>query len=228
MSKLKRLAAPAFWNIPRRGEKKKYALNPRSGPHPKDRCIPLGIIIRDYLKLAENIREAKKIIVRVDGKIRRDLKFPVGLMDVIEVLGKHYMVLPNPRKYLTLKETKSGDTKLLQVKGKTYVKGNLVQIHFHDGRNLLIKKEEDNFKTGDVVIWNFKDNKILDVIKLEKGTLVIVTHGKNVGKTGVVEKIDIKKSLEKDIVVINSEGKNIEIPLDYCFPIGKSKPKIEI
>lgn len=228
MAKLKRLAAPAFWKIARRGEKKKYAIAPRPGPHPKDRCIPLGLIIRDYLKLAENLKEAKKIIVKVDGKRRRDLKFPVGLMDVVEVGEKIYRVIPDPKDYLTLKEIKDGNIKLLQVKGKTYVKGDKVQIHFHDGRNLLIKKEEDNFKTGDVVVWNFKDNKILDIIKLENGVMVIVTHGKNVGKIGVVEKIEIKKSLEKNIVVINSEGKKIEIPLDYCFPIGKSRPIIEI
>ncbi|MEM5813210.1 MAG: 30S ribosomal protein S4e [Candidatus Aenigmatarchaeota archaeon] len=228
MARLKRLAAPAFWKIPRRGEKKKYAIAPRPGPHPKDRCIPLGIIIRDYLKLAENLKEAKKVVVKVDGKIRRDLKFPVGLMDILEIGDKTYRVVPDPKDYLVLKEVRDGDTKLLQVKGKTYVKGNLVQIHFHDGRNLLVKKDEDNFKTGDVVVWNFKKNKILDVIKLEKGAMVIISHGKNVGKIGTIEKIEIKKSLERNIAIINSEGKNIEVPLDYCFPIGVSKPVIEI
>lgn len=228
MAKLKRLAAPSFWKIPRRGVKKKYAITPRPGPHPKDRCIPLGIIIRDYLNLAENLKEAKKIVVKVDGKKRRDLKFPVGLMDVLEIGDKTYRVLPDSKKYLILKEVKDGNIKLLQVKGKTYVKGDLVQIHFHDGRNLLIKKEEDNFKTGDVVIWNFKENKIIDTIKLENGKMVVVVHGKNVGKIGILEKIELKKGLEKDIAIINSEGNKIKVPLEYCFPIGISKPAVEI
>lgn len=228
MGKLKRLAAPAFWKIPRRGEKKKYAISPRPGPHPKERCIPLGIIIRDYLKLAENLREAKKIDIKVDGKRRKDLKFPVGLMDVLEVGEKFYRVVPDSKDYLVLKEVKDGNIKLLQVKGKTYVKGNKIQIHFHDGRNLLINKNEDKFKTGDVVVWNFIENKIIDIIKLEKGNIVIVTHGRNVGKIGIVEKVEIKKSLEENTVFINSEGKKIEIPLDYCFPIGREKPIIEI
>ena len=228
MARLKRLAAPAFWKIPRRGEKKKFAISPRPGPHPKDRCIPLGLIIRDYLKLAENRKEAKKIVVKIDGKIRRDLKFPVGLMDVLEIGDKFYRVVPDEKDYLALKEVKDGNIKLLQVKGKTYIKGNRVQIHFHDGRNLLVKKEDDKFKVGDVIIWDFKENKIKDHIKFEEGVLVIITHGKNVGKIGKIESIKIKKGMEMNTAIMDSNGAKIEVPLDYCFPIGKDRPLVEI
>jgi len=73
MSHLKRLAAPEFWPIP----KKKYTwvFSPSPGPHKKEECIPLAIVVRDILKLAETGKEAKRIIkageVIVDGKVRR-------------------------------------------------------------------------------------------------------------------------------------------------------------
>jgi small subunit ribosomal protein S4e len=49
-------------------------------------CIPLNILLRNKLKLALNAREAKLIVkskdgnIAVDGKIRKDVTFPVGFM----------------------------------------------------------------------------------------------------------------------------------------------------
>ncbi|MEM3193440.1 MAG: S4 domain-containing protein, partial [Candidatus Bathyarchaeia archaeon] len=65
---LKREMTPTFWPIHRK--KFVWALKPSPGPHPIERCIPLGVIVRDLLGLAETMREAKKIIAQ--GKILVD------------------------------------------------------------------------------------------------------------------------------------------------------------
>jgi ribosomal protein S4E len=48
--------------------------------------IPIGIILRHHLKFALNRAEAIKICreksgnIMVDGKLRKDIKYPLGLM----------------------------------------------------------------------------------------------------------------------------------------------------
>jgi small subunit ribosomal protein S4e len=105
---LKRLASPRLWQIHRK--EAKWAPRTRSGPHPLNKSIPLQIIIRDMLGYAKTYRETKKILtegnVLIDGVVRTDERFPIGLMDVIEIkkIDKFYRVLPHPSKELILHE----------------------------------------------------------------------------------------------------------------------------
>jgi len=69
-----------------------WATKPSQGPHKLRECIPLNLVVKNKLKLALNSREAKLIIAAkdgnfaVDGKVRKDFKYPVGIMDVITIL----------------------------------------------------------------------------------------------------------------------------------------------
>src|SRR3989338_3789695 len=87
MAHLRRLVASRHFPIARKI--RKFTISPSAGPHGKKDCIPLGIIVRDMLKLAETAKEMKKIIsagdVLIDGRSRNDHKFPVGIMDVVEI-----------------------------------------------------------------------------------------------------------------------------------------------
>ncbi|MEM7826672.1 MAG: 30S ribosomal protein S4e [Candidatus Aenigmatarchaeota archaeon] len=223
---MKRLASPKFWKIGRRN--KKFVITPRPGPHKKEKSIPLGIIIRDYLKCAETLEEAKKVMnkIRVNGKIRKDYRFPVGLMDIIEAANLYYRIVPS-KNYLELKEVNDGNIKLSKIVNKTYLKGNRVQINLHDGGNFVVKKEEDKFKTGDVIAFDLL-NKEKKVLKFDKGSVVLITEGSNVGRIGRVEEIKITKSTKPNIVVLSVENKKIEVPKDYCFVIGEKEPLIEV
>ena len=86
-TRLKRQLAPTFWNI--RRKERQFVLKASPGPHRKDKSYPLGIILRDVLNVANSMHEAKTIVsagkIKIDGIERRDVKFPVGLMDVIEL-----------------------------------------------------------------------------------------------------------------------------------------------
>ena len=84
---LKRLPAPKTFPISRKQEK--FTIRSSPGPHRLSTSIPLLIVIRDILKHASNGREAKHLIAegncRIDGRIIKDYRFPVGLMDVLTI-----------------------------------------------------------------------------------------------------------------------------------------------
>ena len=84
---LKRYKAPKSWPI--HPKEDTWTVKPSAGSHSINDSIPLTLVIRDVLKLADNSREAKRIInsgnVLVDGRVVKDYKFPVGFMDIIEI-----------------------------------------------------------------------------------------------------------------------------------------------
>jgi small subunit ribosomal protein S4e len=232
MSKhLKRLNAPRTLNLHKK--EKKWTVKSSPGPHPLKKSVPLGIIVRDYLELVNNLREAKRIIsngeILVDGIKRKSYKFPCGLMDVISIpkLKKDYRILFNKIGKLTLVPIKSNNAswKLCRIENKTIVKGNKIQLNFHDGRNQIIKKDE--YKTGDVLRITFKDNKINDKYQFEKGTVSMIIGGSHIGEVANIEDIEIIPSSKPNLAKM--KGKiSFSTVQNYVFPIGKDKPVIEI
>ena len=115
--------------------------------------------------------------------------------------------------------------KLVQVKSKTTIKNGKTQIGFHDGRSLI---DETEISVGDVCVLQIPEQKILDVIKLEKDTLVLITRGINAGKTGTVNEIKEGTFVLPKRVEIKLDDRQIEIQANLVMPIGKDKPVIGI
>merc|ERR1719458_1159560 len=69
--------------------KGRWAPRPSPGPHKLRECLPLIIILRNRLKYALTYRECKMIVmqrlIKVDGKIRTDMFYPAGFMDVVSI-----------------------------------------------------------------------------------------------------------------------------------------------
>src|SRR2546427_396910 len=82
---LKREPSPGFWPIHR----KEYTWAPRTrpGPHAREKSLPLVVIVRESLGLANIAKEAIRIInagkVKVDGVVRRDRRFQVGALGLV-------------------------------------------------------------------------------------------------------------------------------------------------
>src|SRR3989442_2138221 len=106
---LKREPSPGFWPIHR----KEYTWAPRTrpGPHAREKSLPLMVIVRESLGLANIAKEAIKIIsegkVRVDGVVRRDRRVPVGLIGIVPIERgpQAYTALPQPNKGISLSPT---------------------------------------------------------------------------------------------------------------------------
>lgn len=228
MSKLKRLAAPKFWPIERKG--KKFVISPNLGPHKKEKCIPLGLILRDILKCAENMKEVKAIlnkkIVKIDNRVRTDYRFPVGIFDVLSIDEDNYRVLPSKKGFCFLSIGKDeANIKLLRVENKRNVRGGKNQLNFNDGTNILVEK--NGFKTGDTVIFDLNERKILDKLEYKRGSLAMIIGGKNIGKIGTIKDIVTIRGFQANKAIMKING-DVEVPKKYIFVIGRDKPVIRI
>lgn len=228
--KIKRQMAPKFWQIKRKGFPFVLSVNP--GPYAKDKCYPIGILLRDILHLCNNMHEAKLAMkqghIEIDGIVRRDVHFGVGIMDVINIVpsGESYRLIPKDLNILVPIKTKEKDIKLLKITSKVSIKGNNIQYGFHDGKTLISDKKQMN--VGDVCLVRVPKIEIMEHIKFDVGSTVLVVQGENAGKIGKVTEIKNGMfSLPKRIDV-QLEERSVELPVNVVMPIGNDKPLLEV
>uniref|UniRef100_A0A671DGY7 RNA-binding S4 domain-containing protein n=1 Tax=Rhinolophus ferrumequinum TaxID=59479 RepID=A0A671DGY7_RHIFE len=95
---LKRVAAPKHWMLDKLTGVFGFVVviftvlqapRPSTGPHKLRECLPLIIFLRNRLKYALTGDEVKKIcmqrFIKIDGKVRTDVTYPAGFMDVISI-----------------------------------------------------------------------------------------------------------------------------------------------
>jgi len=229
--KLKRQMTPVFWGITRKD--KRFAITTRPGPHKKDHSIPTAVFLRDMLKIVYSLREAKAAIyngqVKIDGTIRKSLHHPIGLMDVVELenVADVYRMVPSEGKLLQpLKINESEKTKkLVRVTSKKTIKKGKTQVGFHDGRSMITDSE---LKVGDTCLLQVPDQKIIEVIKLEKGSHALITSGINAGQIGKIEQIEEGSFILPRRALLALSERSIEIPTDYIMTVGKEEPVIQV
>jgi small subunit ribosomal protein S4e len=234
MSKhLKRLNAPRSWVIPRKTNV--YTTKPRPGAHPIERALPLGTIVRDYLKLAATGREAARVIgagdVLVDGRIVKDAKFAVGFMDVVSIpkTKQAWRVVIDDKARLRIVPIESAQSgwKLAQITGKSTVTGGQTQLNLHDGRNLLVKK--DDYSTGDVLRLEVPAQKVVGHFPLKEGSQVLITDGRHAGEVAPVKSIEVTRSNKPNLIHLTVGTESFTTIKPYAFPIGDAAnlPKLE-
>jgi small subunit ribosomal protein S4e len=234
---LKRLPAPKHWPIKRKHGK--FTTRPIPGPHAKEECLTLTIVLREVLNIAENMREVKAILstgdVSVDGRPRKDPRFPVGLMDVIEFKssGERYRLLPKRQGGLRLVNIDENESKfkLGRIQKKMMAPGGKCQLTLHDGRNILLPEgaKPADYNTLDTLMISVPSQEITDSMKLESGAYAVVTQGRNVGMEGKVVAIEKRIGTHASTVTVqNPDGERFQTALEYVFVIGKDKPKINL
>ena len=84
---LKRLAAPAKWNIERRSTK--FVARPMPSGHSLDMCLPLNIFMKEIAGYAKTTKEVKTILqnknILINGRRRKDHRAAAGFLDIIEM-----------------------------------------------------------------------------------------------------------------------------------------------
>jgi small subunit ribosomal protein S4e len=224
---MKRYAMPSFWPMGKKVEK--FVVTPVPGPHAVRSGIPLLILIRDVLGFAETSREARMILgkgeVMIDKKPAREEKRPVGLMDVLEfpAIKKQFRVLAG-KKGLELHEiqAKESSRKLCRISGKTVNKGGKYQIILHDGRCIMVGKE-NRYKPGDSVLIEVPSQKILSHWQMKPGIPAMIVAGKNTGVSGKIKDVHTRDSMqEKSRVVLQTKGGEIETLKEYVL-VGEVK-----
>jgi len=230
MSKhLKRLAAPVVLGIPRK--EKRWLAKSSPGPHPVDLSIPLIVALRDMLRICDYADEGRKIIgarkVQVDGRVVTDPKFPLGLMDTLSLLDtkEHYRVLLDIRGRLRLVKITKDEAawKLARIENKHVVPGNRLQINFHDGRNLLLTKND--YSTGDVLKLGLPGQKVLAHYPLSSGAVALLIGGKHSGELATVTEYQITRGTQPNVVLFKEGFFTVK---DNVFVIGKDTAEIKL
>jgi small subunit ribosomal protein S4e len=238
-SRLKRKPAPRFWPIHRK--ELPWIVKPSSGSHSLEKSLPLTLVMRDMLGIAQNRKEAILILqqgkLQVDGKIVKRSDLPVGLMDVISLpeMDKYYRIMPSHKGLVLAPIPKEeANIKLVRVEDKSTV-SNGVQIAWHDGSNMLVKvadpknPTEVTYQTFDVLKIEFPEKQVTQTLKTKVGNLAVITGGKNIGKQGKIveiEKTVAKKRRHALVVIEDASGERYQTILDFVFSIGEDKPII--
>ena len=136
--------APSKWCLDKL--KGVYATRPSTGPHKLRECIPMTVLLRNRLKYALSGQEAIKICrnkqanLKVDGKVRRDPRFPLGTMDVVSIAktNEHFRILYDIKgRFQPVRiDAKEAAFKLCKIKRKVIGKNKIPYIVTHDGRTI--------------------------------------------------------------------------------------------
>ena len=222
-SHMKRIASPRYVPVARKGAV--WLTKPAPGPHSLGNSIALGVVLRDIIGVADSTKEVKKVLtegnVLVDGRVVKDRKFPVGLMDVISIpkLKKNYWVGVDRKGRFKLIEVEGERQrfKLCRVEGKSSISGGTFQIALHDGRTVIGEKK---LKLGDTVKLTVPEQKIVAVMKLEPNASCIITSGKHAGELATIDELYHKKGARRAEAKLHSDSESFITVRDYLFVVG--------
>jgi len=201
---LKRLNAPKHWMLDKLGGT--WAPRPSAGPHKLRECLPITLILRERLKYALTRREVMQIVMRrlvaIDHKVRTDITYPAGFMDVItiqktdekfrllyDVKGRFvvHRISNEEAKFKLCRVLKVGRGSKASIGRNNFHTGQAGAVPYvvtHDGRT--IRYADPLAKIGDTVKLDLTTGKTVDTLKFEAGNVCMVTQGANKGRVGIL------------------------------------------
>jgi small subunit ribosomal protein S4e len=236
---LKRLVAPGSWHIPKKVQK--FVMKTAPGPHNAG-ALPVGVWLREHIKVAENASEVRKILhqrdVIVNGRACRNPQMGLGVFDIVSIpkLGKNYRIQLDKRGNLVAVEisAESAKTRLCKVRNKTTIRGGKVQLNLAFGANILA---DNTYKAKDSIVVTLgvdgEDRfRIVDHFPFAEGNVAMIVGGKHSGKVGRI--VDIIKTAgavpNRVILMDDAAGERFETIEDYVFMVGRSAiaPELEV
>uniref|UniRef100_A0A2I2Y9G9 RNA-binding S4 domain-containing protein n=1 Tax=Gorilla gorilla gorilla TaxID=9595 RepID=A0A2I2Y9G9_GORGO len=173
---LKQVAAPKHWMLDKLTGV--FAPHPSTSPHKLRECLPLIIFIRNRLKYALTGEEVKKIctqrFIKINGKVRTDITYPAGFMDVISIdkMGENFCLICDTKGHFAVHQKIFVGTK------------GIPHLVTHDARTICYP--DPLIKVNDTIQIDLETGKITDFIKFDTGNLCMVTGGANLGRIGVI------------------------------------------
>ncbi len=228
---MKRQMAPKFWKVERKHNR--FVLKVHAGPHSKRTAYPLGVVMRDILKVCSTMQEARRIVnsnkIKVDGRMCSDIHTGIGLMDVLEFVptGEAFRFVAKNSDILKPISISGQEkmSKVVKVTNKTAIKGRKLQYGFHDGKTIIT---DDKMDVGDSCIVSLPELKVLTHIRFEKGCSAMITRGENAGIIGNVQDVrDGVFSLPKR-ALLSYADKSVELPVDIVIAVGSEVPAIQV
>jgi len=244
---LKRLNAPRHWMLDKLGGI--WAPRPSTGPHKLRECLPLSLVLRNRLRYSLTRRETLMIVMRrsvkVDGKVRTDLNYPAGFMDVInipktneqfrllyDVKGRFVLhrITPEEASYKLCRIQQRSIANKASIGRNPFHTGQLGSIPYvvtHDGRT--IRFADPHYRVNDTIKLDIATGRPIGHIKMEPGQLAMITRGHNIGRVGTITSVD-KHPGSFDIAHLKDRrGNTFATRLGNVFVIGDgSKPSVSL
>lgn len=196
----------------------------------------MNVLLRNKLKLALSGREAKLIIlakegnIAVDGKVRKDYKFPVGFMDVVTLLKTktNYRLLYDCKGRFGLAKISPSEAefKLCRVRRRAMGPKGVPYIVTHDGRT--IRFPHPQIKAHDTIKLNLRTNEIATYFKYEVGAKVMITGGNNIGRVGSILRVEEHPGSYEIVHVRDENNLEFSTRLSNIFVIGTKAPEIAL
>lgn len=205
---MKRLNAPKHWMLSKLGGV--WAPRPSQGPHKLRESLPLSLVLRNRLRYALTRREVMIIVMRrqvqIDGKVRTDLNYPAGFMDVITIpkTDEQFRLLYDTKGRFVLHRIAKEEAafKLLRVQkvargSKATIgrnpfhngqAGAIPYLTTHDGRT--VRFADPAVHVNDTIKFDIATGKQVGHLKFDIGQLAMITRGHNIGRVGTVVSVE--------------------------------------
>mmetsp|Transcript_123949 Transcript_123949/g.347064 ORF Transcript_123949/g.347064 Transcript_123949/m.347064 type:complete len:260 (-) Transcript_123949:82-861(-) len=230
---LKRMFAPSHWMLDKL--KGRWAPKPSAGPHKMRECLPLIVMLRERLKYALTYREVKMIVmqrlIQVDGKVRTDMFYPAGFMDVVQIekTKENFRLLYDTKARFSLHKISNEEASYKLCRVRKVFRGlrGTPYCTTHDGRTLRYPDPE--VKANDTVRVEIPSGKMLDHVKFEAGNTAMIRGGNNMGRVGTIMHRERHPGSFEIVHLKDAAGHTFATRLQNVFVIGKgTKPWISL
>jgi small subunit ribosomal protein S4e len=185
--------------------------------------MPLNMVMRDVLGVATSNREVRHILnqglVSIDGRVCKETRRSVGLMDVLTLGEDNYRCVLDHKGRLRYRPIPASDAswKVCRIEGKTTIKGGKTQLNLHDGRNVIVD-DASAYSTNDALKLALPSQDILEHITFAEGTRCFLIGGVHVGTFADVREYIVKRSSMANEVQFDEFGTTV----DNVFAVGKA------
>merc|ERR1719389_1563025 len=170
-------------------------------------------------------------LIKVDGKVRTDMFYPAGFMDVVQIekTKENFRLLYDTKGRFVLHKLAKEEAsyKLCTVKKVFRGLKGVPYAVTHDGRT--IRYPDPAIKAHDTIRFDIAENKVIDHVKFEIGNTVMISGGKNIGRVGTITNRERHPGSFEIIHVKDAVGHSFATRMANVFVIGKgSKPWISL
>jgi small subunit ribosomal protein S4e len=188
-------------------------------------------------------REVIMIVMRrhveVDKKVRTDINYPAGFMDVVEIAktDERFRLLYDVKGRFTLHRItkEEANFKLLRITRKAVGSkatigrnpthadqaGTIPYVSTHDGRT--IRFADPVWKVGDTVRFDLSTGKVTAHYAFEAGQVCMITRGANVGRVGEIVTIEKHPGSNEIVRLRDKKGNSFATRTENVFVIGQGK-----
>jgi len=167
-------------------------------------------------------------MIKVDGKIRRDPRFPLGTMDVvtIEKTNENFRILLDTKgRFLPHRiDVKEAGFKLCKVIRKRIGKEKVPHIVTHDGRT--IRYPHPDVQINDSVKFDLEKGEVAQIIKFVNNAIVMITGGNNIGRIGHLQSLEKHPGSYEIAHVRDATGNTFATRLGNVMVIGDNKEPV--